>query len=131
MLAKLHPNQSAGEFEAELELLTRLPEPYVGFLAVTDREAPAGVIDARIRNYAEGSPGLHAAYVEDLWVEPEFRRRGIAKQLVAAVEDWAVEQGMAWLGSDAELDNQTSHRWHRATGFEEVERLVVFGKRIG
>ncbi|QIK78530.1 GNAT family N-acetyltransferase [Sphingomonas piscis] len=130
LLAKLHPGQSAAEFEAELEQLTSLPEPYVGFLAFTDDGNAAGVIDARIRNYAEGSPDLKAAYVEDLWVEPEYRRSGVAAGLLSAVEGWAREQGMRWLGSDTEADRETSHAWHKAVGFEEVERLVVFGKAL-
>lgn len=130
MLAKLHPGQSQSEFEAELAALTALPEPYVGFLAFTDMGEPVGMIDVRVRNYAEGAPDLAAAYVEDLWVEQGHRGRGVATQLLRAVEDWARSQGHHWLGSDALIENSESHDWHRAAGFEEVERLVVFGKRL-
>jgi aminoglycoside 6'-N-acetyltransferase I len=130
LLAKLHPDQSAAEFERELAEFTRLREPYVGFLAFSDDGEPMGMIDARVRNYAEGSPELRAAYVEDLWVEPDYRHQGVATRLLAAVEAWALEQGLTWLGSDAELMNENSHKWHQAAGFEEVERLVVFGKPL-
>jgi aminoglycoside 6'-N-acetyltransferase I len=130
MLAQLHPDQSAGEFEIELRQWTSLAEPYVGFIALTEAGEPIGMIDARVRNYAEGAPQLHAAYVEDLWVEPGFRRRGIAADLLKAVEGWARDEGLDWLGSDALIDNAESHAWHRAAGFSEVERLVVFGKPL-
>ena len=127
MLARLHPEQSAAEFEREL---ASLPENFVCFLAFTDAGEPGGMIDAWIRNYAEGAPNFRAAYVEDLWVEPEHRRAGVAKRLLAAVEGWAREQGIEWLGSDTTLDNDESYAWHRAAGFDEIERLIVFGKPL-
>ena len=129
-LAKLHPDQSPADFERELAQFTRLPEPYVGFLAFDDDDRPIGMIDARVRNYAEGAPNLRAAYVEDLWVEPGQRRSGVAARLLEAVEEWACVEGFDWLGSDAELMNEISHAWHKASGFDEVERLVVFGKAL-
>jgi aminoglycoside 6'-N-acetyltransferase I len=130
MLARLHRDQSAAEFEREIAAFASLPEPYVCFLAFTGGGAPAGMIDARVRNYAEGAPNLRAAYVEDLWVEPEHRRSGVAAALLAAVEAWAREQDLDWLGSDTEPGNELSRKWHRAMGFEEVEQLIVFGKPL-
>lgn len=88
------------------------------------------MIDARVRNYVEGAPNLRAAYIEDLWVEPEHRRSGVAKLLLNAVESWARDEGMIWLGSDTPPDNFESQKWHLAVGFNVVERLVVFGKRL-
>ena len=128
MLALLHSDQSAEEFERELA--GSLHEPFVGFLAFTDDGEPAGMIDASIRSYAEGAPNLRAAYVEDLWVEPNYRRAGVACDLLAAVENWARGQGLDWLGSDALLDNGVSHAWHISVGFDEIERIVVFGKPL-
>jgi aminoglycoside 6'-N-acetyltransferase I len=130
MLARLHPDMTAPEWEGELAKLVALPEPYVGFIAFTDEGQPIGMIDARERNYAEGAPNLRAAYVEDLWVDPGHRRRGVARLLFEKVEGWARDQGFDWLGSDARLDNDESHSWHRASGFAETERLVVFGKPL-
>jgi aminoglycoside 6'-N-acetyltransferase I len=130
MLARLHPGETQAEFEEELHRLTQLPEPYVGFLAYSDEGEPIGMIDARVRNYAEGAPDLRAAYVEDLWVEPKARRSGVALALLAAVEDWARSQGLNWIGSDTWPDNRESCGWHSAAGFAEIERLVVFGKPL-
>lgn len=128
MLARLHQDQSPAGFEAEL---ATLPEDFIAFLAFTDEGEPAGMIDAFIRNYAEGAPDFRSAYVEDLWVEPRHRRTGVAKKLLDAVEEWAREQGLNWLGSDALLDNTESHAWHRSAGFREIERIAVFGKTLG
>ena len=48
---------------------------------------------------------------------------------LAAAEQWGRDRG-AWLGSDAMLANELSHAWHRAAGFDEIERLVVFDKPL-
>lgn len=130
MLARLHDDLTATEFEDELRRFSRLEQPYVGFIAFADDDEPIGLIDARVRNYAEGAPSLRAAYVEDLWVEPEHRRSGVAGALLAAVEDWARSEGFDWLGSDTTPDNELSQQWHKRMGFDEIERLVVFGKRL-
>ena len=131
MLASLHPDLCYNELLSELPALVALDEPYVAFLALDQESRPVGVIDARVRNYAEGSPELRAAYVEDLWVEPHVRRRGVAAALLHEVEQWARAQGVQWLGSDTTPDNLESASWHAAAGFTEVERLVVFGKPLG
>jgi len=128
LLAKLHPDQCAADFEEELAILTVLPDPYVCFLSFAS--SGAGMIDARVRNYVEGAPDLRAAYIEDLWVEPEYRRSGVAKLLLNAVESWARDEGMIWLGSDTPPDYLESQEWHRAVGFDVVERLIVFGKPL-
>ena len=115
---------------SELHEWVALDEPYVGFLAFDEKSRAVGMIDARVRNYAEGSPDLRAAYVEDLWVEPHVRRRGVALALLREVEHWARAEGLHWLGSDTTPDNLESASWHAAVGFTEVERLVVFGKPL-
>ena len=131
MLTSLHSGTAEAEFLRELHELVALDEPYVGFLAFDAEERAVGMVDARVRNYAEGSPTLRAGYVEDLWVAPHVRDKGVARALLAAVEQWALTQGLGWLGSDTTLENLVSQRWHAAVGFEEVERLVVFGKQLG
>jgi aminoglycoside 6'-N-acetyltransferase I len=130
MLASLHPETSEAEFLAELHELVALDDPYVAFLAFDAEGRAVGMIDARERNYAEDSPELRAGYVEDLWVTPPARNKGVARALLAAVEEWALAQGHCWLGSDTTLENFASQQWHAAVGFREVERLVVFGKPL-
>lgn len=127
MRRRLWPEADPDELEREL---AGLDPALLGLVAEEDGRL-IGFAGASVRNYAEGVPGGPAAYLEGIWVEPERRRRGVARAMLAAVESWARRQGLAWLGSDALLDNDLSHRWHRAAGFAEVERLVVFGKKLG
>lgn len=64
-------------------------------------------------------------------MKPESRRRGVARELTAAVEEWAASLGCRELASDADLDNLGSQSMHLALGFEETERAVFFRKWIG
>jgi len=130
MLAKLHPWGDEAEFIADIPSWLALAEPMVCFLAFTDNGEAIGMVDARVRNYAEGAPDLRAGYVEDIWVEQAHRRSGAGMALLAAVESWARREGLNWLGSDTELGNDLSEAWHTAAGFEIVERLVIFGKPL-
>lgn len=131
MLARLHePGPSAQEFLAEIPIWLALDQPMLCWLAVEEDGTALGMIDARLRNYAEGGPDGYVPYVEDLWVETQHRHRGVARALVQTVKDWSRERGYHWLGSDALFDNRDSHAFHAAIGFDEIERLVVFGMAL-
>ena len=131
MLARLHqPWGDEAEFLAEIPGWLSLREPIVCWLAFAADGTAIGMVDARVRNYAEGAPDLTAAYVEDIWVEEGHRRGGVATALLTAVEDWARAEGLNWIGSDTEIDNELSRRWHGAAGFQELEQLIVFGKPL-
>ena len=130
MRLALWPDIVPEELEAELTAFLDGSRALAAFVAEQAPGRLAGFAEASIRSVAEGGPDGPAAYLEGLWVEPEARRRGVARALLAAVEGWAREQGLGYLGSDALLDNEVSHAWHRAAGFAEVERLVVFGKSL-
>ena len=130
MRTRLWPDADAKELESELASLFALDPPYTVFIA-EDGASQVGFIELWVRSYAEGGPPEPAAYVEGLWVEPGHRRAGVATALLAKAEEWAKAKGFKWLGSDALLGNTESHAWHRAAGFREVERLIVFGKPLG
>jgi aminoglycoside 6'-N-acetyltransferase I len=102
---------------------------YVAFVAEADGRL-VGFAEIGVRSYAEGADGP-AAYLEGIWVDDEWRRSGVATALADAGASWARDRGLAHFGSDALIDNEASRAWHHSVGFEEVERLVVFAKRIG
>jgi aminoglycoside 6'-N-acetyltransferase I len=131
MRARLWPDEDADDLARETRTMAEFDPPCVAFVAEAEDGRLIGVIEIGLRSYAEGGPAGPAAYVEGIWVEPDHRRRGVAGALLAAAGQWGRDQGATWLGSDALLDNAASHAWHRAVGFDEVERLVVFGRPIG
>lgn len=83
------------------------------------------------RDYVNGCETTPVAFLEGIYVVPEARGRGVAKALVAAVEDWARASGVSELGSDEAPDNMASLKMHHALGFEETQRVVFFRKLLG
>lgn len=119
------------DHRAEVAAFLNHPSPRdVCFLAVSADGAPIGFAEARLREYAEGCTSSPVGYLEGIWVEPDFRRSGVGDALVAAVEGWARSRGCTEMASDRALDNEASGRFHEAAGFEEVERAVLYRKRL-
>ena len=90
----------------------------------------AGFAELGARAYADGCDTSPVAYLEGWYVDDDVRRQGIGAALVRAGEAWARRRGFRELASDALLDNATSHRAHRALGFTEVERSVLYRKDL-
>lgn len=101
------------------------------FVAERDDGSIAGFVEVGERPYADGCDTSPVGYIEALYVDPEMRRRGVAHALLAAAEEWARARGRSEVASDAQLDNVVSHAVHTSAGYEEVDRIVQFRKRIG
>jgi len=82
------------------------------------------------RDYVNGCTSSPVAFLEGIYVQPEHRRKGLARLLCQAVEDWAKSLGCCELASDVEFKNTGSQSMHRALGFEETERVVYYRKAL-
>lgn len=129
MRCSLWPDEDGEELERELSLMLEFDPPYQVWVAERDGRL-IGFIELWVRSYAEGAPAGPAAYIEGIWVEATARRQGVARALLGAAEQWARDAGFRWIGSDALIDNDVSHAWHRAAGFDEIERITIFGKPL-
>lgn len=83
------------------------------------------------RPYADGCATSPVGYIEAWYVDPDVRRSGFGRALLAAAETWARDRGYHAMASDALLDNEISHAAHRRAGCEEVDRVVQFRKDLG
>lgn len=100
-------------------------------LVALEGGAVVGFAEASIRHeYVNGCEGSPVAFLEGIFVAPELRRQGLARQLVAAVADWGRLQGCREFASDAWHDDAESHAFHLAAGFAETERVVYFRQEI-
>lgn len=127
----LWPDCPAHEHLAEMRAFLRAPEKYAQFLAYGEDGEAAGFAEAALRtDYVNGTESSPVAFLEGLYILPEYRRQGWGRALVDAVTAWARSSRCSELASDALLDNEASHRMHRALGFEETERVVFFRKAL-
>jgi aminoglycoside 6'-N-acetyltransferase I len=99
------------------------------FIAETHEEQ-CGFIETSIRNYAEGCLTRDVGYIEGIYVEPEYRLKGMAKELIKTAEYWAISKGCKEMASDCLIDNEISIKAHISSGYKEVERLVHFMKSL-
>ena len=130
MLASmLWPHHSEGEMaENFAELLKKMDAAC--FLAY-DNNLPVAFAQCQLRHdYVEGTDYSPVGYLEGIFVMEACRKQGIAKKLLTACEEWAKSMGCREFASDCELGNDESLRFHLRTGFEEVNRIICFVKKI-
>ena len=126
--AELWPGHTAGELAEEFAEI--MGEGGAFFLAFSDDEA-VGFAQCQLRrDYVEGTSTSPVGYLEGIYVTPSCRRRGIARELLAACEGWAREQGCREFASDCELGNMESLSLHLALGFREANRIICFAKKL-
>ena len=100
------------------------------FLA-KEGDAYVGFAYVRLRtDYVEGATETPTLYLEGIYVHSDFRKKGIASDLLQATIQWGRNQGCTELGSDTELTNLGSLQFHRKLGFAEANRVICFIRKI-
>jgi ribosomal protein S18 acetylase RimI-like enzyme len=87
---------------------------------------PRAVWATTLLSYPRYSATSSEAYIERLVVSPDFRRRGMARLLLAAAEDLAREYGKRTVGLHVSGNNLPALRLYEDEGYEEVSRQHSF-----
>jgi len=96
-----------------------------------DKEVGVAFIHVSTRHdYVEGSEKSPIAYLEGIFVKPNYRKSGWGKKLIHEAENWARMKGLIQLASDTPISNTDSLLFHRNSGFREVERVVCLIKEL-
>ncbi|HEX9615439.1 MAG TPA: GNAT family N-acetyltransferase [Bacteroidota bacterium] len=127
LLLQLWPDSSREDLEFALANIKRNPPTLAVFVA-TEEASLIGFIEVSTRDWADGCSTRNVGYIEGWFVRPETRRKGVGGRLVKAAEQWAITQGCREMGSDTEIENETSRA--SLTRYVEKSQLAVFGKRI-
>lgn len=131
----LWPDALIEELRAEIDakLARRISGtlPVALLIAENEHDTPVGFLEIGLRSHADGCDTSHpVGFVEGLWVEADYRNRGIAGDLMRAAEDWARAHGAVEIASDALIGNEPSLRAHLALGFEIVDRCIHLRKPL-
>jgi ribosomal protein S18 acetylase RimI-like enzyme len=70
----------------------------------------------------------HGWMIGNVAVDPVWRRRGIARQLMQAAIDLAREQDGDWISLQVRSDNTGARDLYRSLGFEEVGETIYFDR---
>lgn len=132
MRAELWPESSVEEHRSEVvALLTDGSNNSTAFVAIDSEGRTIGFAEAALRHdYVNGCDTSPVAFLEGIYVSPQFQGTGAGKNLALAVKSWARERGCAELASDALIDNHASLAFHAAIGFAETERVVYFRQAL-
>lgn len=122
---------SRDDHEAETQRFFTQPDESLATFVVDRLDGRlGGFIEVGQRSYAEECRSSPVAYIEGWYVDADLRRRGLGAALVRAAEQWARDQGLQEIASDAELENEISIEAHKAIGYKEVVRIVCFRKDL-
>lgn len=129
LAVQMWTSHTVREMTEEFEALIANPECAV-FLAIEDG-AEVGFAQCQLRHdYVEGTDSSPVGYLEGIFIEAAYRRRGLSKALLSACEGWAKEMGCSEFASDCELDNEESLAFHLSLGFDEASRIICFAKKL-
>ena len=87
-----------------------------------------GIVDATLWHESVMVKDVKTVCLDNIYVLPEYRRRGVAAKLFAAVEQWAKEQGAVRLDLHTWDFNQDAINLYRAMGM--TPQRYVFEKHL-
>ena len=128
LMTELWPDNTVEEMLEELYLLVGTE---CAFFLAEENDMPVAFAQCQLRHdYVEGTDHSPVGYLEGVYVREPHRGKGLAKELLAACEAWASEQGCVEFASDCELENSGSLAFHLAAGFTEANRIICFTKKL-
>lgn len=100
------------------------------FLYLIDNKS-IGFAQCQLRfDYVEGTESSPVGYLEGIYVDEKYHKLGIGRKLLEQCELWAKENNCIELGSDCELNNIDSLKFHLKVGFTEENRIICFNKKL-
>lgn len=108
--------------DSRADFVRQLAVPQIAFFGLFDGERLVGSALAT----HDGRKG----WVNRIAVDPELRRRGLGRRLIAQSEQWLAEQGIEIFACLIEGWNETSRQLVRAAGYEPFEGVGYFTKRL-
>lgn len=127
---KLWPDFNKNELEELLKQSAESNKNKILIAKIKSKESVGFSIFSIRTDYVEGAKKSPTGYLEGIFVEPAFRKMGIAKEFIRIGEAWCKEKGCTQIGSDTWLTDKESRAFHKKVGFWEEEEVVHFLKDI-
>ncbi len=96
-------------------------------LEVLAARAEGRIVGVAVLAYRLGvSAAALFASVEDLYVRPDARRRGVGRALLKAVEERCASRGVSYV--EAQVEDEEAAAFYSALGYEEEPGVRVFSR---
>src|SRR5215216_7204287 len=107
------PEKEAGEI-AQFFANPPLPFLHAAFVCPRPDAGLCGLVEVSIHTSAPGCTTNRIGYLEAWYVDPDWRGRGVGRELAQAAEDWARAQGCREMASDTTPSYPVSPLAHAA-----------------
>ena len=119
---KIYPNYQ--EFEKMKDRVERFFRKRVNredniFLLAKVDDKPVGMIYGWIVRPFPFFKEEKYGYIAEVWVEEEFRGKGIGKKLLKEIIKWFKEKGIRWIRTDVLQKNKNAIKFYEKFGFKE------------
>ncbi len=125
MRNELYDSLSNDFHDKEMDKIISSNEWHCQFIQDDDGRT-IGFIEVSERNIVDGCLSSPVAYIEGLYLEQEYRGKGLGKEIIKVLLDWCKEKEFSELAVDTELENIKAQKFYLSAGFEETYRIVEF-----
>jgi|SRR5262245_12180918 len=131
MRKALWPDETLEQHRRYATSLLGRPDDAIVYLACEESGDSIAFAEATLRrDYVNGCGSSPVGFLEGIYVHPTHRKRGFARLLCQTLEEWARRMGCSEFASDVLLTNELGQLVHRALGFNETDRVVIYSKRL-
>jgi PhnO protein len=96
-------------------------------LAAVLQDVVVGWVDAAVERRLQSNP---VVVIGGLVVRDDMRGKGIGQQLCHAVEQWAIQIGIAAVRVRSQMKRADAHRFYLRDGYTQVKISAVFEKDV-
>lgn len=122
-------NQSEKNLQKEAEEIINSNNK-IAFIYYSENKAIAFSEGSIRHEHVQGTWKSPVGYLECVYVDEDYRQKGIAKKLINKIESWATENGCTQIGSDTEVDNKISQKFHDKLDYKQVKIIIHFVKDL-
>ena len=97
---------------------------------VFEKDILVGFAEVRQREIGDGCKSSPVAWLEAIYILPNYRQLKLGERLLKRIENWARKQNLSEIGSDVEIKNERSIAAHNVWGFKETGRVALFCKKL-
>lgn len=113
LACQLWPHHTVPEMREDMAGV--MAQEDAAFFLAFDGETPIGFAQCQLRHdHVEGTDSSPVGCLEGIYVAGGYRKKGVARDLLSACENWAKTKGCPEFASDCAQNNVESLQFHKS-----------------